>query len=150
MPTIDGSFDVPAPRQRVWDFLTDIPNLAPCIPGCERLEQTGNDTYQGTVRVKVGPISARFGGNMSVLERHAPERVAARLEGKDAGTASLLKVNATLSLEEQGPASTRVAYHADVDVLGKLGSYGWGLMRRKAEEHLATFGANVRQRLAEG
>jgi len=69
--------------------------------------------------------------------------VSARLEGKDAGTASMLKVRASLALEDLDPQRTRVTYHAEVAVLGKLGSYGWSLMHRNAEEHMTAFGEAV-------
>ncbi len=150
MPTIDGTFEAPASRDRVWALLRDLPSVAPLIPGCEGIEILSPTSFRGTVRVKVGPISARFGGTMTILEERPPEFISARLEGRDSGTASLLKVRASLRLDEAAPDRTLVAYHAEVEVLGRLGSYGWALMHKKAAEQLAAFGEAVRQRLAGG
>ena len=65
-----GERRIPAPRQKVWDALNNTEVLRSCIPGCETLERLSDTAMKATAAVKIGPISARFTGNIAV--RHRP------------------------------------------------------------------------------
>src|SRR6266545_2563738 len=97
---IEETFSVRAPIQQVWDFLLDIPVVSRCLPGCEEATVLDENTYQGVVAARVGPVAARFKGKLTITERIAPRRLVARGEGNDTRTASRARANVTLDLSQ--------------------------------------------------
>ena len=65
----DNSFSVEAPPEEVWKALMDVERVAPCMPGAEVLEQTGENAYKVQVRVKVGPMSMTYRGQVEITDR---------------------------------------------------------------------------------
>jgi carbon monoxide dehydrogenase subunit G len=144
---IEQTFVINAPAQQVWDFLFDIPRMSACMPGVEKVEQVDDQTYQGTLKVKVGPIAAQFGGKVTLLEVEAPHRMLAKAEGTDARTASLVSATFGSTLKPLTDDSTEVAYQVDVAVRGLLGRYGQGVMREVAKGMTARFARCVEETL---
>jgi carbon monoxide dehydrogenase subunit G len=66
---IDQQATIPAPIDRVWDFLMDVPAVSKCVPNVEKFEQSGENVYEGVVGVKVGPISVHLDGRITVTEQ---------------------------------------------------------------------------------
>src|SRR3954466_167941 len=64
----ENTFQVQAPVEDVWTLLMDVERVAPCVPGAEVLEQTGDDAYKVAIKVKVGPMSMRYGGEVEIVE----------------------------------------------------------------------------------
>jgi carbon monoxide dehydrogenase subunit G len=129
---IEETFSVRAPIQQVWDFLLDIPSVSRCLPGCEEATGLDENTYQGILAARVGPVAARFKGKLTVTERVAPRRLVARGEGNDTRTASRARANVTLELSQVTDTTTAVV-RADVDVTGKLGQFGHAMIREQAK-----------------
>jgi uncharacterized protein len=129
---IEETFSVSAPIQQVWDFLLDIPSVSGCLPGCEEATTLDENTYQGVVAARVGPVAARFKGKLTIIERSAPRRLVARGEGNDTRTASRARANVTLELSQAADITTAVV-RADVDVTGKLGQFGHAMIREQAK-----------------
>jgi len=71
---IEGSSDIPAPRDRVWSAFLDPAVISTAIPGCEKLEAIGRDEYKGVMKVGVGPLKAIFEGNVRLPELAPPHR----------------------------------------------------------------------------
>ena len=67
----ENTFDVAAPIDEVYAALLDVDRVAPCVPGAEVLEQTGDDAYKIAVKVKVGPMSMQYKGDVEVVEQDA-------------------------------------------------------------------------------
>ena len=65
---LNNDFEVAAPIDRVWDVLTDVERIAPCLPGAQ-LQEVEGDEFRGVVKVKVGPITAQYKGAASFVER---------------------------------------------------------------------------------
>ena len=65
----ENQFDVPAPIDEVYAALLDVQRVAPCVPGAEVLEQTGDDTYKVAIKVKVGPMSMTYTGDVEFVEK---------------------------------------------------------------------------------
>ena len=71
---IENKFEVAAPVDEVWKYITDVPRLAPCLPGAELTEVVGDGTYKGKVTTKMGPVSLRFAGTAQIVEQDEAAR----------------------------------------------------------------------------
>lgn len=140
-------FDVRAPRQMVWDFLLDEKRVAACMPGVEYVERTDEQSYQVRLGVKVGPIQARFGGGVTIVESNPPESLRIRADWQDRITSSKTQVFADITLEESVEGVVACRLTADVAILGILGKYGQGIAEKKASEIKEAFAACVRASL---
>jgi carbon monoxide dehydrogenase subunit G len=117
-----GERRIPAPRQKVWNSLNDPQVLRACIPGCEKLERTGDNAFTATAGVKIGPISARFNGRVNLLDIDEPNSY--RIEGEgQGGVAGFAKGGATVRLADDGPF-TLLTYEAKAQVGGKIAQLG--------------------------
>lgn len=135
---------VDAPRQSVWAFLWDTARLAACVPGCDTVEEVEPyKCYHATVHDKVGPFKVKVPLVIDVLEATAPARLLARANGKDASVQSLLKVELDLALVEIDPQRTALQLHADVSVLGKLGTLGHSVIVRRGDAIFEQFATAV-------
>src|SRR6266850_3164038 len=97
---IEGTHFVNASRDRVYQSLIDAQVLQRCIPGCERLEKTAENTYSTTIRAGVGAIKGVFTGTVKLEDMRTPEHYRIVVEGK--GSPGFMKGAGDLDLEEQG------------------------------------------------
>ena len=135
---------VPAQREAVWDLLLDLSRVGRCFPGVEELEPLEDDSYSGTMRVRVGPVSIRIAGTIKILERDRDGwRARMRLEGADRRVGGGVRGAMDVSLKEIAPQETEVAISSDVAFLGKLGELGQMVIRRKADSVIQEFAANL-------
>ncbi|TNF65408.1 MAG: hypothetical protein EP307_00100 [Rhodobacteraceae bacterium] len=145
-----GAFTVAAPRLRVWEAVHDPALLALCVPGCEEAAQIGETSYRAVVKVKIGPVSARFTLVVDIVEEEAPERLRIKAQGEEGSRASMLTAESELVLSDAGDGGTRVAWASDVNLSGRLGKYGLGLMKKKAESLSADFVTAFSRRVETG
>jgi len=143
---IKDSFTLNAPREKVWEFLQDIPRVGTCVPGVEGIEQIEPDVYRGQLKVRVGPIKASFGGKVSILERTPLERIVALVEGNDSASATQVKATFTAALVAVA-AGTRVDYEMDVALRGRLAQFGATVFQATAKKITAEFARQVEQAL---
>lgn len=113
---------IPAPRQAVWDALNDPDVLKACIPGCETLEQTGDNELCATASVKIGPIGARFSGKVQLTDLDEPTSYRISGEGQG-GVAGFAKGGANVHLEDHGDG-TLLKYVVNAQVGGKIAQLG--------------------------
>ena len=118
---LEGSYDVPAPRQKVWDAFLDPATLQQAIPGCEKLEALGNDEYKATLKIGVGGVKGTFEGKVRLADKKPPESY--RLAAEGSGGPGFVKADTVITLTE-ADGGTRVAYSADVQVGGLIASVG--------------------------
>jgi carbon monoxide dehydrogenase subunit G len=146
---VDQQVTVAAPVERVWDFMMDIPAVSRCVPGVDAFEKIDDDTYEGALKVKVGPIGVRLQGRIVVSER---DRDALRsqmdISASEKRIASTVSARTTLTLVPKGDAETEVQIHTEASILGKLGEFGQAVMRRKADQVVAEFAKNMQRELA--
>src|SRR5262245_13272903 len=114
---IEGSNDIPAPRDRVWAAFLDPETLAKAIPGCEKLEAIGPDEYKAVMKIGVGPVKGTFEGKVRLADQEPPHRY--RMEVEGAGAPGFVRGQANMELAE-ADGGTRVAYNADVQVGGLI------------------------------
>jgi len=144
---LDGSFEVNAPRDTVWQAIRDPGLMALCVPGCTMAEQVDDATYRAQVTVKFGPISARFNLMMEIEEEIAPVSVRSRTKGEEGTRASTVSSVNMLTLSETEPGVTRVDWSTDFSISGRLGKYGLGLMKKKAQSLSAEFVRNFTHKI---
>jgi carbon monoxide dehydrogenase subunit G len=145
---LDQEVVIPAPVDRVWDFMMDIPAVSRCVPGVESFEAIDPDTYQGALKVKVGPIGVTLQGKVKVAERDR-DNLRSRLEvsAAEKRIASTVNAKATMTLSPRGQNETVVQIHTEAAILGKLGEFGQAVMRRKADQVMQEFAQNMSRAL---
>ena len=130
---LTGEQRIPAPRQKVWEALNDPDILGQAIPGCQSIEKHGDDKFSAKVKAKVGPVSATFGGEVTLSELNPPESYTISGEGKG-GAAGFAKGGAKVRLEEDGPDATILHYTVTANVGGKLAQIGSRLIDSTAKK----------------
>lgn len=133
-----GERRIPAPRQTVWDALNDPEVLKASIPGCETLEKTSDDQMKASAAVKIGPISARFNGNVTLSDIDPPNGYRITGEGQG-GVAGFAKGGAAVSLADDGEAATLLTYEVHAQVGGKLAQLGARLVDASAKQMADAF-----------
>jgi uncharacterized protein len=118
---LEGAYEVPAPRQKVWDAFQDPQQLKQAIPGCEKLEAIGPDEYKATMKVGVGGVKGTFEGKVRLSDKNPPESYKMAVEGS--GGPGFIRGETVITLTEAG-GGTRVAYTADLQVGGLIASVG--------------------------
>ena len=146
---MQNEFTVGVPVETAWAVLTDLEGIAPCMPGAKLTGREGDD-YMGTVKLKVGPITANYAGVATFAEKDdAAHRAVIDARGKDArsGNANAL---ITATLHDEGGDRTRVAIDTDLQVSGKLAQFGTGMMAEISNKLLAQFTACLEAKLDAG
>jgi uncharacterized protein len=128
-----GERRIPAPRQAVWNALNDPEVLRASIPGCESLEKQSDTTMKATAAVKIGPISARFNGNVELSDINPPNSYTISGEGQG-GVAGFAKGGAKVNLQDDGGAATVLHYEVHAQVGGKLAQLGARLVDASAKQ----------------
>jgi carbon monoxide dehydrogenase subunit G len=139
---LNHEFTVPAHVDRAWAVLTDIEQIAPCMPGAELTEVDG-DTYHGTVKVKVGPITVQYKGTASIVEKdEAAHRVVLKASGRDARGQGNASATVTALMTPNGD-STTVFIGTDLSIAGKVAQFGRGVMSDVSAKLLEQFVNNI-------
>ncbi len=118
---LEGSYDVKAPRQKVWEAFLDPETLRQAIPGCEKLELIGNDEYKATLKIGVAAVKGTFEGKVRLLEKKPPESY--RLAAEGSGGPGFVRADTLITLTD-ADGGTRVSYSADVQIGGLIAGVG--------------------------
>lgn len=148
---MSGQKLIPEAREIVWKALNDPDILRNCVPGCQSLEKTSETEMVATAVIKVGPVSARFGGKISLSELNPP--VSYRITGEgQGGVAGFAKGTAFISLEEV-EGGTTLTYNVEAQVGGKLAQLGGRLIdataRKMSEAFFEKFAAEIHRQYHE-
>lgn len=125
------------PQAETWEALHDPAVLKDCVPGCESITKTSDTEYEVLLVVKVGPVSAKFKGKMTVAEADPPRAYTLKFEGQG-GVAGFARGEAAITLTPEG-ASTRLSYIAKATVGGKLAQVGARLIDGVAKQLAGKF-----------
>ena len=118
---IEGSADIPAPREKVWAAFLDPNILAQALPGCEKLEAIGENEYKATMKVGVAAIKGTFEGKVKLSDLEPPDRYRMAVEGS--GGPGFVRGEAGMQMSDVD-GGTKVSYDADVQVGGLIASVG--------------------------
>jgi hypothetical protein len=141
-----GEYRIPAPREQVWAALNDPETLKASLPGCETLERVSDQEFAATVVAKVGPVRAKFNGQVTLSDLNPPESYKISGEGKG-GAAGFAKGGADVRLVEESAELTILSYTAKADVGGKLAQLGSRLIDATAKKMADDFFENFRKQL---
>ena len=143
---LQGERLIPASVDKTWAALNDPEVLKACIAGCESVERTGDDAFTAVVALKVGPVSARFKGNLQMTNIQAPNGYTINFDGQG-GVAGFGKGSADVALTAQGD-QTLLKYNARATVGGKMAQIGSRLIDATAgkitEDFFKAFEAHLR------
>ena len=140
---LEKKYPIAASAEAAWRVLSDIKLLAGCMPGAEITEQLDDTHYKGHVRVKVGPATAAFGGEIEMLAVNQADK-SVRLMGKGAdksGSSASMDLNASI-LPGEHPGVCILLGNADVIVNGKFAQFGGRMMMSVSDMILGQFADN--------
>jgi uncharacterized protein len=118
---IEGSHDISAPRQKVWEAFLDPEVLKQAIPGCEKLERIGDDEYRATMKVGVAAVKGTFEGKVRIMDKKPPESYRMAVEGS--GGPGFIRGETVITLSDND-GGTRVSYTSDVQIGGLIAGVG--------------------------
>jgi hypothetical protein len=142
---IEGSHALAAPRQRVYELLTDHQALAKLLPGCEKLEPAGADTYTVKMKLGIAALSGSYQGRVRLSEQKPPEGLRLSVQARAPG--GVAEGSGSLELKEKS-GKTTVHYAGEVKVSGLLASVGQRLLDSAAKMVIAQFFKNLEKELA--
>jgi carbon monoxide dehydrogenase subunit G len=144
---LDQSFTVPVPVDQAWEVLLDVPRIAPCMPGAALTDFDG-EAFNGTVKVKLGPIQLTYKGKGRFVERdEAARRVVIEASGRDVRAAGTAAATVTAVLVPDGDA-TRVDVATELTVTGKPAQFGRGMLADVSGKLLGQFADCLAGKLA--
>lgn len=123
-----------APIKEVWDFLLKPETLASCIPGCEKIEIIDEKTFNSIVKQKVGPISVRFKFTTTLTEIVPPAHLKAVGNGSVMNNLGNFRQETDVDLKEVSEEEVEVSYKSNVNIVGKLATFGDRIMRATAKK----------------
>lgn len=145
---LEGRFTVKAPIDKVWDTLLNPETLAVCIPGCEKMEAVDDKTYDSVVKAKVGPIGVTFKFTTNLVELDRPRRMKAKGSGEEVHKAGTFNHEMVVDLKELSKGETEVTYSTNINIVGRLATFGDRIMRAKAKQLEGEFTEALREKLS--
>ncbi len=135
---------IPASPAGVWAFVMTPDRLRHCLPGCERFEASGPDTFVASARIGVGFLRSTYSGTIRVVEQRYPEHLVLEVEG--GGPLGTLRARGTLTLAAAGApgqdgaaAATELVYDGEAQVGGRVAALGEPLLSATADKLIGLF-----------
>lgn len=146
---LSNEFEVPAPLDEAWALLNDLECVALCMPGA-RLDSIDGDKFTGSMKLKLGALTAQFRGSGVIAERDSDEhRVAIEAKGKDGNGTGTAQVSVSVALRAENATRTKVSVEGELNVSGRLAQLGQGAMydvtARLTEQFSTALGARLAQ-----
>jgi len=139
----ENQFDVPAPIDEVYAALLDVQRVAPCVPGAEVLEQTGEDAYKVAIKVKVGPMSMTYTGDVEIVEKDdAAHRAVMHAKAREARGQGTVNSNVVMTLTGTD-GRTQGTIATDVQLSGRVASMGRGIIQDVSARIVDQFSENL-------
>ena len=147
---LDSTFAVTAPIDRVWLTLMDFEKVAGCVPGAQVLNKLSEDAYQVGMKVKLGPVTMQYKGQMEVVERdEGGHRAVLKGQAKEARGQGTAQATAQLALVEDA-GTTRGTVRADVALSGRAAAMGQSIIGSVTDQMMAQFADNLQAMLNDG
>jgi carbon monoxide dehydrogenase subunit G len=141
--TIDDSFDVHAPLDRVWALLKDVPRVATCMPGAEITEVVDDKTYRAKVGVKAGPVSVTYRATIVLTSiDDATHTATLDVQGDDIKGRGGVRATVVSSAEARD-GLTHVSVHTEAHISGIIATVGGRLIEGVAKKTIAQFATNL-------
>ena len=144
---LENSFTIDAPIEKAWEALNTPQTIAPCFPGATLTEYEG-DSFSGTVKVKLGPISLTYKGKGVYKERDdAAHRVVIDASGRDSRGNGTAEATVTGTMTADGPDKTAVTMVTDMKITGRPAQFGRGVISDVADKIIGQFASCVASKL---
>jgi hypothetical protein len=145
---IEEKFEVQAPVERVWQYLIDPKRVVECLPGAQLLEQKDDQSFLGSIKVKVGPLSMSYKGQAKFTEineeTHQVRMVGDAREVTGSGSTKVSMLSTVVPLANGG---SEVSVNADVELVGKIVQFGRGMIEEVSRQMFRQFSTCVTQHL---
>ena len=141
-----GEYRIPASKQAVWDALNDPEVLKASIPGCDSVEKISDTELKAKVTLKIGPVKAKFAGDVTLSDMDPPNSYTISGKGKG-GAAGFGSGSATVSMTGEG-GETVLTYSAKASVGGKIAQIGQRLIDSTSKKLADEFFSNFVEQLA--
>jgi carbon monoxide dehydrogenase subunit G len=139
---IVNEFTVPVGVDKAWEILTDLERIAPCLPGAS-LSSVEGDEHKGSVKIKVGPITANYAGVARFESKDVDQRIAVlRAEGRETKGQGNASAVVTARLIPDGD-STRVTVDVDLTIAGRVAQFGRGVLGEVSEKLMGEFATRL-------
>jgi carbon monoxide dehydrogenase subunit G len=146
----ENTFVVEAPVEEVWEMLLDVERIAPCMPGAQVLEQTGEDAYNVAVKVRLGPMTMNYKGDVEILQKDAAAHQATmHAKAKEARGQGTAQASIRMALREQDHG-TEASIVTEMQMSGKAAAMGQGVIRDVAAKLTDTFAQNLAAMVTSG
>ena len=143
----ENRFDVDAPLDEVWKAVLDVERVAPTVPGAKVLERTSDTAYKVAIKVKVGPMSMTYKGDVEIVERDdAGHRAVMRARAKESRGQGTADADVTMVLDGED-GHTNATITTDVDLSGKVATMGQGVLQDVSGRLVETFAKNLAEML---
>src|SRR3954451_13689184 len=143
-------FSVPTPVEETWGHFQDIASVAECFPGAQ-VTSAEEDSFSGTVKVKLGPIALVYTGSGTFVEKDdTAHRFVVDAKGKDKRGNGTAGAKVTLTMDSTAAGGTDVSVHTDLAITGKPAQFGRGVMQDVSDKLLGQFVSCLEQRMGEG
>jgi carbon monoxide dehydrogenase subunit G len=147
---INNEFTVSAPVEQAWETMLDLQRIAPCLPGAAIQEEKGDGEYDGTMKVKIGPITANYKGTVKFEETdEANHRAVLQATGRDARGQGTASATITSTLQAEGD-QTRVNVETDMKLTGRAAQFGRGIAQDVATKMLNQFAECLEEEISGG
>ena len=149
---LKNTFTIGQPIDRVWRFLSDPHKVAPCLPGAELLEAVDEKTFRGAIKIKLGPFSSQFKGEVVIEQMDdASHEIRMVGRGKDAKGTGSASMTITGKLSEVPGGGTRMESTSDLVISGKIAQFGSRMIEDVSKSMFEKFTENFSARIqAEG
>lgn len=146
--TLNETFRISAPPDRVWQFLKNPAEVVTCLPGAELTETIDAQTYGGRVKVKVGPITAAYAGKATLAQvDDAARRMQIIAEGKESGGSGSARMTMTGVVTALPDGGSEVSVDATIDIAGRVMQFGRGLIESVNKQLFRQFADSVQSKL---
>ena len=140
----ENSCVIQIPSEKLWDYVTVIPNVATCLPGVEAVNALEDGKFTGVLALKVGVVKLRLTGKITIEMMDRERRLAAMIvQAADERISGLIQGKLTLNLEELAAEETKLIVGTDLNLFGKIGEFGQPIIKKKADQIMAEFAKNV-------
>jgi carbon monoxide dehydrogenase subunit G len=144
---LEGTINLKAPIQKLYDTLMDPETLRACIPGAEKIDRLDEKTYDCVIKQKVGPISVRFKFQSILTNQEPPTHIEMEGKGEDIGKAGRFVQKTVINLKEKESGEVEVSYTCNANIVGKLAMFGDRILKAKAKKLEQDFTQALQERL---
>lgn len=135
----DNTFSVQAPPDRVYTFMLNAREVAPCVPGAQITEEIDEHHFKGSARVKVGPVQMTYRGELEMQPNEAEHVIVLKARGTEARGGGGASGTVTTRISPSDSGGSDVAIHSQIDVSGRAAQFGRGLMQDVATKLIKEF-----------